>query len=922
MKNKKTYFIIFATLIFLAITIKLYSAYFGDKNNISFLNVDSKYADSLLRTLTLEEKISQLIVLKCDANDTLLFQKYGQHKNIGGLILLNSDIQQETNIFSEIKKNSEIPPFLGSFPNNSVRNNFLPLPISVAAIATDTLTERYISLLVKAGQISGSNFNFSPVLGSLNNENYSYFCNWGEKNYENSIKQQLTDSLQNGGILPCVSGIPNFPEMDSLAVESFTMLKNEMETNRIPALVLPDFLFANNLDSLSEQLHNLLNNNVFNGIAFADLNDLLFTNYNFNKIVSADAFLVFEEVAESFQKKILQLIDENVISEEDIDKKLFKLLLAKSWIQNEKTVNSMNISNFVNLPENQLLIHSIFEKSICLPINKKNVLPFSSISSQSIVCINIGTVPHDFNSYLQFYKPIPTIQIPIINDTIGELSVAKLNKYNTVIITLSENDIDSTKNTAFFESIKKLAAKSNLVICSFGNPEISNYFPNIKTFVAAFESHRIAQQKAAQLLFGGISPAGILPFSCAGNLKAGSGQTSFPFQRMGYTVPESVGLSSVVLQSIDSIVNKAIELQAMPGCQVCISKNGKVIWNKAYGFTTYDSKQETRITDFYDLASITKVAATTLTYMHLWENDTIYDLKDSLFRFLPDSFPSTLKNIRLEQFFMHTSGLQPNMPILEYIQRRPYHGKVNKYVNNEQDTVFSVPLAENLFFNKNYLDTIWKRINNLEVDTNFAYVYSDVNLNVLQWVIENTTGKKLNNLADSLFYKPLGVETTYTPINYVEKERIVPTQDDRYWRRQLLQGYVHDESAAIYGGVAGNAGLFSSAINLAVIFQMLLNEGYYAGKQYFKPETVSFFTNAYEDNTRGIGFNRHVYGSFGHTGFTGCCVWANTQEDIVFVFLSNRVHPSPKNTLLMDMNVRDDIYNLIFEAIQKNFSTK
>ena len=383
------------------------------------------------------------------------------------------------------------------------------------------------------------------------------------------------------------------------------------------------------------------------------------------------------------------------------------------------------------------------------------------------------------------------------------------------------------------------------------------------------------------------------------------------------------------LYKIDEIVERAIQSRAMPGCQVLVAKKGSIVYSKGFGYHTYDKRQKVERSDIYDIASVTKVAATSIAMMRLVENKIVL-LDKPLSTQMSLYSNSSLSPITVNNLLIHKSGLQKNMPIAKFLNNRKGTAGCASYFCNEKSLTHSSKIANNFYFNPSYQNDIWRAVNKLERPSKYKYrkfLYGDVNFYVLQKLIEDKTRMTLDQYMDEIFYKPLGLRyCLFNPLQRLPETMITPTQNDQKWRNTQLRGYVHDETAALNSGVAGNAGLFANSEDLAVLFQMLLNGGTYGGKQYLQAETINFFTNSGHGNHRGLGFDKRELAytiarsasmaSYGHNGFTGTCVWVDPEEELIYIFLSNRVYPDPSNGTMMKLKVRRKIHQVIYDAIQ------
>ena len=444
----------------------------------------------------------------------------------------------------------------------------------------------------------------------------------------------------------------------------------------------------------------------------------------------------------------------------------------------------------------------------------------------------------------------------------------------------------------------------------------------------------MTQESAAQGLFGVFGFRGRLPVSASDRSLYNTGLQTGSLMRMGYGIPAEVNMSEDSLnKNIDELMRQAIAERATPGGVVLVAKDGKIVFEKAYGYHTYDKRQRVSTKDLYDLASVTKVAATTLSVMKLQDAGSI-DIFDKASKHLTDLDLTNKKNIVIGDIMTHQAGLAAWIPF--YVEtmtdsRRNPQPQPEWYSRFRKEP-YSVPVTDKLFMKYNYVDTVWSKIYNSNLRSSTNYKYSDLGFYLMARMVERQTGSSIDSYARNTFYRPLGLRRlTFNPTDRYPKSLIPPTEKDNYFRRQTIHGNVHDMGAAMLGGVAGHAGLFGSAEDLAILFQMLLNRGYYGGIRYFEPGTVDLFTTRCEGCTRrGIGFDMKQlnprYSSnmgdlagnntFGHLGFTGTAVWADPDENLIFIFLSNRTYPSMKNSKLNKRNYRPRIQNAVYEAIK------
>ncbi|MFY0651873.1 MAG: serine hydrolase [Cyclobacteriaceae bacterium] len=401
---------------------------------------------------------------------------------------------------------------------------------------------------------------------------------------------------------------------------------------------------------------------------------------------------------------------------------------------------------------------------------------------------------------------------------------------------------------------------------------------------------------------------------------------------------ERFEISDSLLRQLDSrisqIVHEGIDSMAFPGCQILIAKDGQTFYRKSFGFHTYSQKQKVKNTDLYDLASITKVAGSTLALMKLYDEGKI-QLDESFSAYWADFNGNNKSEMTMREVLAHNARLKSYIPY--YAEMKKKNGSFKwRSVRTDSSRRFPTRISSTQFLYKDFkVKRIYKMIKKSKLNQNPGYLYSGLSFYLIPEIVSNLTGQRFENYLKDNFYKPLGASTLcFKAGEKYPLQRIVPTEDDDYFRNQLLHGIVHDEGAAMMDGISGNAGLFSTAEDLAKVFQMLLNKGELQGKQYLSPETIDEFTRCQycdQENRRGLGFDKPLieydsikssvakmasHMSYGHSGYTGTIVWADPENQLLYIFLSNRVHPSRSNRNLYDMNIRPRIHNVIYELIK------
>ncbi len=562
------------------------------------------------------------------------------------------------------------------------------------------------------------------------------------------------------------------------------------------------------------------------------------------------------------------------------------------------------------------------EQSTVLLNNAAYLIPFQNLDQLKIASIHFtSTYATGFDSLLNKYTRVATFNGSNYTGirSLDNLS-ADLKWYNTLIVQLNDADLNNPQIISFITSNQKL---KNVVISLSGSSNALAKLNNIS--VPIIWGERVSPVSAfysAQALFGGVAITHKLNKNISALYKQNMGFTTIK-TRLQYTVPEDVGINTADLSGIDNIATEAIMNQATPGCVVLVAKDGKVIFNKAYGYHTYDKTMPDKLTDIFDLASMTKISATTMETMQLVDQGKL-NVDSTVGVYLPVTRNTNKSNLLVRELLEHQAGLIPDIPTLELIKPTDH--------TTDSSAAFPTKVNENYYLRKDYFkDVMWPAMLNSTLKTRGQYVYSDLSMCYMQQIIETITATPENIYVQQQLYAPLGMQTAgFLPLYRFAPSQIVPTENDQVYRHSLLDGYVHDPTAALMGGVAGHAGLFASANDVAILYQMMLNRGTYGGTQYIKAETVDQFTAKQSAvSRRGLGFDRwdpdldHHYPSklaspqtYGHTGFTGTCVWVDPKYNLVYVFLSNRVYPNV-GSKLSSLNIRPRIQDVVYQAISK-----
>jgi CubicO group peptidase (beta-lactamase class C family) len=650
-----------------------------------------------------------------------------------------------------------------------------------------------------------------------------------------------------------------------------------------------------------------------------------------------DVLLMSANVSEGI-KAIVDEYNLGEISEERLSHSVKKILKAKYKVglNNFLPIPKSNIYNDLNSLENKILNEELVEKAITVVKNYVNILPVKNLKN-SIGCLNFGN-----DSYMTFFDELNKYSKI---DNLNEIDILKTesvsfieSNYKTIIIGVHANSetpwksYNLKKNELIF--INRISKKVNVILNIFGSPYMLNRFKNIKNIngiIISYQNSNIFQKKSAQLIFGAIESKGILPVSIGKLISTGQGLELNKINRLSYGLPESVNLSSVKLNKIDSLAQIAIDSSMTPGLQILVARHGKVIYDKNFGYLTYEKKQRVNHNTIYDVASLTKILVTLPIVMKMVEQGEL-SLDTKLKEIIPKYDNSNKSDKTIKEILSHFANLKSWIPFykstLDTINKTPNPLYYKKSFSNE----YNIKVTENLYLLSSFKDSININIKNSELN-NDEYKYSDLPYYILKEYIENYYSSDLSSIIDSQMYNKMGLtHSSFFPKEINSLDNIAPTEIDDYFRFQEIRGTVHDMGAAMQGGIGGHAGLFSNVNDVAKIMQMFVQYGDYGGERYLNKSTINLFNKCYycsEDNRRGVGFDKPQIeddgptcgcvslNSFGHSGWTGAYTWADPDEKIVYVFLSNRSYPNSKENKLLKNNIRTDIQKLIYESIIK-----
>ncbi|GAA4271920.1 glycoside hydrolase family 3 N-terminal domain-containing protein [Aquimarina gracilis] len=935
-----------------------------------------RWVDSVYNRMTLKEKVGQLFMVDVFSSkskkDTDKIKQLIEEYHIGGVIFSKGGPNRQAKLTNEYQELSKTPLMIGMDAEWGLAMRLdstqaFPWNMTLGAIQNNDLIEETGRQIARHCKRLGVHINFAPVVDINTNAKNPIIGNrsFGENKEEVTQKSlAFMKGMQKEGIMASAKHFPGHGDTDSDSHKTLPTIS--FDAKRIDSIELYPYrkliekglssvMVAHlNIPSLESRqgypssisknvVTNLLQDSLkFKGLVFTDALNMKGAS-DFKSpgeidlaafLAGNDVLLISEDVPLASQK-IISAYYSKIITEERLAHSVRKILLAKYKVglNRYKPIEMSYLYEELNSVKNEVLNHELVENSITVIKNERATLPVKNLDLKKIAYVSLGDDSGEaFYEQLNKYTQVDWVKA----SQLGEM-IDKLKDYNYVIVGFHKSNASPWKGYKFTDKelvwLYEIARLNTTVLSVFARPYAVLDMLTTKNFegiVMAYQNSIIAQEKTAQLLFGAIEAKGKLPVSLGEEFPQGMGLETRALKRLTYGLPESVGMNSYRLNRIDSIVNSTLREKMTPGLQLIVARKGKVIFNKNYGYHTYNKLKKVKGSDIYDLASLTKILATLPLTIEL-KDKGIVSMDTRVGEMLPSFKDSNKKDITLRSMLSHYAKLRAWIPFylktLDSVTQKPDR----KYYRNNFSEEFNIQVTNNLYLRSDMRDSLMLRIKDSELRKRLRYKYSDLPYYLLKKYIEDHYDDTLNELTQQHFYKPLGANnTSYLPIKKFNKKRIVPTENDQAFRKEIIHGYVHDQGAAMFGGIGGHAGLFANANDVVKIMQMYLNGGYYGGKQYFKSQTLEEFNTCYychKDVRRGVGFDKPQLGeigptcgcismtSFGHSGFTGTFTWADPEEEIVYVFLSNRTFPNSANRKLISNDIRSEIQRVIYEAI-------
>jgi beta-glucosidase-like glycosyl hydrolase/CubicO group peptidase (beta-lactamase class C family) len=977
------------SVILLAITLLTANEISAQQSDPPFLKyMNHPWVDSVMKTLTIDQQIAQCIWIAGYSNSDIshevevtdIIRKYG----VGGIVFFQGTASKQAELTNYYQKISKVPLLIaldaewGAGMRLENISKF-PYQMTMGAIKNDSLIYQFGKAVASQFKRMGMQVNFAPVLDiNVNAQNpVINYRSFGENRNRVTEKGMMyMHGLQDNGILATGKHFPghgdtnvdshldlplithNRARLDSVELYPFRKLIAEgIGSIMVAHLNLPSLDTTTGLPSTLSHviITGLLKNDLgFKGLIVTDAMNMKGVT-KFFKPGEADAKALeagndvaeFVTDVEATIRETKNYISQKKLTADDIAFKCRKVLAVKYWSGLNKPViiNDENIDKELSPSISKALIHDIYANALTLLTNNKDIIPIRDLRNLKIATLAINRDKvSSFQKRIASYFPADQYFIDPADSIASKALLKKLSGYDLVIGGVF--DLDQRPNMGFgikpelISFLEKLILNNKTIITWFGNPYGIDKVPVLQKadgLLLAYQENDYTEDISAQIIFGGIGANGTLPVTINDEWPSAYGIMTPGNLRLQYGIPENAGLSSKILNSkIDSIVNVGLKAKAYPGCVVMAARKGVVVFQKAYGYQTYDDRIPVKDDDLYDLASITKISST-LPGLMLLNTEGKFDPDKTLGFYLPDFKKTNKGNIGMRDFLTHQAGLTPFIQFWKETIKKNGEFKPRTF-SFAPGKKYPFEVAQGLYMHKNYRKKMFNEIKKSKLGEK-KYVYSDLTFIIAPEIINKLTGRKWYEFVTDSIYKKIGaMEMGFNPYMKFPIDRIIPTEYDSLFRKQLLHGTVHDEAAAMQGGISGHAGLFSNANDLMKLMELYRRMGEYGGEQIIGRNVMEEYTKVQfpgNNNRRGLGFDKPLLNnsqlsendsyptrsaspeSFGHSGYTGTFVWVDPVSEISYVFLCNRVNPTRRNEELYNLNIRSGILKAIYDSIKK-----
>ena len=907
MKNK-LYLSIFSLLLIALFSSITFRHFYCSKRATSmpdFLQSHFSRVDSIEKSLDFEQKLLGCFII---SNDNLAATQNIIRQGMPAGILLEhskrSEVKDELaglhvpnqNMFLAIKSIDEFERSIGS-----------PLPLVRGAVNNDSAISQLGAATGKELKECGVNLVFSnDLLHCLSPSPSAH-------SYHASIEAACTkaaayqDGLATSGRVIYLSDLSRADRNNR--PEQICHLIKEFRDRKLPAVLGSNETHQLNRIFLKKTLKDSLD---YKGLLLQTLHKKCSKAQLKSMLSNADFFLVNASDFEAVFDAVRFCIKDSPDLKSVLEQSFRRTLMARYWANGRSTSGLKS-----NLELNKRLI---IEKSLVY-LGEKEAIPMVDINKKNILVLTNDSLSSTFVQTLRLYSKVDqrVFHQAVLMDSIERIS----SKFHRIIVLPRGKEM-----IGLLKDLAKKCRKKQLIVYVNADAGILADIPKEEAAILfSISSGLLADQLAAQALFGGIPILGRLPYRFAG-FRQGDGYSTDKL-RLKYSIPEELGIKSIALARIDSLVHEAISQKAFPGCQVLLAKDGVVFYHKAFGTTTYQDAMPVTCEHVYDLASVTKIAATVPSLMRL-SDEGKFKANAKVSSYLKELKGTDKGDLLWRELLLHEAGLPPWMPYFSKI----FVDKKNKNLKPEffsktKTKTCSIQISDHLFLNPAFEDTFLRSVFKVKLKDNKKYEYTDLGYYFLKEAVERITKSSLDRYTEQNFFVPIGAGSlSYHPLVHQLKSKIVPTEFDKLFRNELVHAYTHDPGAALMGDVAGHAGLFSNANDLAKLMQLYLQLGTYGGHRYFSKKTVLEFTQpkTQKDCTRGLGFDKQRGGpispmvsplSYGHTGFTGTVAWNDPMYNLVYIFLSNRVYPDASNNKLLELAIRKKIQEVVYRALKE-----
>lgn len=934
------------------------------------------WVDSVFNALSPEERLGQLFMVAAysnrDENHVNEIKSLISEHNIGGLIFFQGGPYRQAKLNNEYQALAKVPLSIAMDAEWGIGMRLdsvydFPKQMTLGAIQDRKWIYEMGKEVANQFHIMNMHINFAPVVDVNVNPNNPVigYRSFGENKEEVALRgSAYMRGLQDHGIM---ANAKHFPGHGDTGVDSHydlpvinhsktrmtetelypfrQLMKDSLMSVMVAHLQIPAFDSAKNTPTtLSKNVvTDLLKGELgFEGLAFTDAMNMQGVAKYFEPgeadvkaLQAGNDVILFPVDVPKAMKQIQKALKKGTLTQEMLDERVMKILKAKYWsgLNNYQPIETANLNQRIN---NDFAIHlneMLFQKAITVVDNSDLLIPTIKLDDKRFASVNLGggnalAFRNMLDKYAKFQH--------LIFDSLNAKSLAEAAQFDEIVVAV-QGITNSPKNqhgvnSKQVEWIKQLQQKTKVIVVVMGNAYSLRFFEGVKNIICTYEDNEITKRIAPQIIFGALKAEGKLPISAGKSFKAGTGIETLTTGRLSYEMPIDAGMSLDSLRKIDNIIEEAIQLKAIPGAQLLIARKGKVVYQKNYGYQTYDEKKPIDDYTIYDIASVTKVAATTQILMRLYDEKKV-DINKSIGFYLDELKGTNKENLLIRNILTHQAGLKPYIPFWEKTVDKgtlntDYFSETRGPSHNYRIQEYNLPVSLS--------DSIWQWTVNSELrelpkkKKGYDYLYSDLGYTLIFRLVEHIIQKPVEAYLNREFYQPLGMNRTmYLPREKGFYADVAPTEVDAYFRNTIVCGDVHDQNATLMGGIAGHAGLFSNANDLAILLQMNMQMGMYAEKQYFNTWTIPIFTSAQTmENRRGLGWDKPITGTdegptskyasastFGHTGFTGAAVWADPAEELVFVFLCNRTYPDSENFKLIEKNVRTRIQDIVYQSI-------